>query len=446
MYVHGADVCGLVKRHESQLPAQTPEAAPRSVHPSRYWEKGHSVNRLSPPPPPPNDGMKWYDPRYEVRDNGQDRDYDMEAQMEQQRSFPTPPEDGRRGNDFASSSNPEAASRDRRKKNGSISGVSPNGLWNRLPKCREEGLEMLTPKPFVVEHTQPSDCMPPNFKMGYGKDRSSPGPISSNGSGSSTKPSPTSGAPHCVVDKDYNEGVADALMGLAAGTPGFRARDSSSAPVPSHSPAVSSLSRHSDPSSRSYPMHRDSVSSTQRHASPPLLSTPLKQPLSPGIDELSDAKRSRMNLHKRRGTSPPLSCTHPADFLTDGDETTPPSRHAPSLHPSPIPFHTQPMSRSPEAHYPQSPPLPAVLPPHPRPIGSGLLNGSAPITLPLIATLSLMLMAPSPSGTERDRDNRMQVDNRSISPLPRSKMPDAGWSPPKAMPLPPVVEKKEPSS
>ncbi|KAK0502083.1 hypothetical protein EDD18DRAFT_1306671 [Armillaria luteobubalina] len=310
--------------------------------------------------------MKRYDPRYEVRDNGRDRDYDMEARMEQQRSFPTPPEDGR-SNRSLESPHPdgkgrkknfkedailsaEAARRNRRKKNGSISGVSPNGLGNGLPKRREEGLETLTPKPFVVEHTQPSDRMPPNFKMGYGKDRSSPGPISSNGLGSSTRPSPTSGAPHRVVDEDYNEGVADALMGLAAGTPGFRARDSST---------VSSSSRHSDPSSRSHPMHHDSVSSTRCHASPPLLSAPLKRPLSPGVNELSDAKRSRMNLHKRL-----------------------------------------PTSRLPEAHYPPSPPLPAVLPPHPRPIGLGLSNGSVPIALPPITTLSPMSTAPSPSGTE----------------------------------------------
>ncbi|KAK0456834.1 TPR-like protein [Armillaria borealis] len=431
---------------------RTPEASPRSAHPSRYWEKG-GHNRPSPPPPPSNDGMRRYDPRYEVRDNGRDRDYDMEARMDQQRSFPTPPEDGRRGAHFAPGSNrssesphpdgkgrkknfkedamlSEAARRDRRRKNGSISGVSPNGNGNGVPKRREEGLETPTPKPFVVERMPPSERMPPNFKMSYSKDRSSPGPVSSNGSGSSTRPSPTSGAPRPpsrVVDEDYDEGVADALMGLAAGAPGFRARDSSSAPVPSHSPAVSSSSRHSDPSSRSHPMHRDSVSSTRSHASPPLLSAPLKRPLSPGVDELSDAKRSRMDLHKRRGTSPP-------------------SRHAPSSRPSPIPFRTQPTSRSPEAHYPPSPPLPAVLPPHPRPIGSGLSNGSAPIALPPIATLSPTSTAPSPSGTERDRDDRMQVDNRSISPPPRSKMPDAGRSPPKATPSPPVVEKKEPSS
>jgi len=122
------------------------------------------------------------------------------------------------------------------------------------------------------------------------------------------------------------------------------------------SPTVSSGSRNADPSPQPPASHRGSVSSTRSRASP---SASLKRLLSPGSDEL-DSKRPQTDALKRRVPSPsdgrclPISLTGP----------------------SPVPFRTQRASRSPEARqtidpYPPSPPLPAVLPPHPRPIYCG---------------------------------------------------------------------------
>jgi hypothetical protein len=202
----------------------------------------------------------------------------------------------------------------------------------------------------------------------------------------------------------------------------YRAPDS--ATDPSHSPTGS---RHSDPSPRPG-VHRNSVSSTRSHVSPPMSSATLKRPLSPGPEE-SDNKRSRMEGVKRRVSSPA-------------------GVPRPSSRPSPIPFRTQPASHSPEARQPldpyppPSPPLPAVLPPHPRPVGAGLshVSTSGPIALPPIATLSPPSTTHSP--TDRDRDDRMQVDgHRSTSPPSRSKGSEGASSR-----SPPVKHTPSPSS
>ncbi|KAF8125860.1 hypothetical protein EV363DRAFT_1529875 [Boletus edulis] len=157
---------------------------------------------------------------------------------------------------------------------------------------------------------------------------------SSNGSGSrSLQPSPTTVTPHPpshVVDEDYNKGVADALVVL-----------SQSHIVPMHSPTLSR-----NPSSR--------------------VAT-LKCPLSPDVDDL-DNKRMWVDSVKHGLPSP------------TGQHTP-----IPSSCPSPIPFQTQPTSHSPKSHQhadaghaylPSPPTILMLLPPHPRPIGSG--HGSHP--------------------------------------------------------------------
>jgi hypothetical protein len=257
----------------------------------------------------------------------------------------------------------------------------------------------------------------PPFKGPGGHSKDTPEPSSSNGSASSNRPSPpgpTPRLPSRVVDDDYDEpGVADALMGLAS----YRAPDM---PAPSNggtiqSPTVSS-GRGQPPSPRPSVSHRDSVSSStsrSRH-SPPSRANSLKRPLSTGPEDPVENKRSRIDVGGRRT---PL----------------------PSTRPSPIPFRTQPASHSPEIRqasmndpqpYPSSPPLPAVLPPHPRPIGAGHSshsnnnNNSNHINLPPIATLSPGSTAPShpsPSAV----DDRMVVDSaRSGSPHSRSRLPE----------------------
>jgi glucose repression mediator protein len=210
--------------------------------------------------------------------------------------------------------------------------------------------------------------------------------------------------PSRVVDKDYDEGVADALIVLLS----YHAPDNSglAGDAPSHSPTISSAhSRHSNSSPR-LPHHRGSVSSKQ--ASPP--PSHLKRALSPGPEE-NENKRSRVDMIKRR-------------ISPSGGRRTP----IPSTGPSPAPFRTQPASHSPEARqphdpYPPSPSLPSVLPPHPRPIGVGThVSASTAIALPPIATLSPQSTAASPSN-HGDRDDKMHVDGlRSSSPPSRGKL------------------------
>jgi hypothetical protein len=162
-----------------------------------------------------------------------------------------------------------------------------------------------------------------------------------------------------TVDEDY-DGAADALIVLS---------NSSNPDGPSHSPTISSQSRHTMPSPRVH-SHRNSISST--HTSPPAQAAPLKRPLSPGPDESSDNnKRSRVELSKRRVSSP------------SGGKRTPIT-----------PYRPQPASRSPEMrdHFPTSP-LQVVLPPHPKPMGIS----------PPIATLSPPSSAPSPTNPSERR-------------------------------------------
>lgn len=277
---------------------------------------------------------------------------------------------------------------------------------------------------------------------GYSKGPSSPEPSNGSGSSRSVQPSPTSATPRPpsrVVYDDYDtESATDALMSLSSYP---RAEPTAPNDGPTHSPTISAGSRHSDPSPRPPPSHRGSVSSTRSHASPPLQAVNLKRTLSPGPDELADNKRTRMETMKRRVSSP-------------SGRRTP----IPSTRPSPIPFRTQPASHSPEARqplevtYPPSPPLPAVLPPHPRPLGTGLSshsNGSGPIALPPITTLSPGSTAPSPKVADRDREDRMQVDvTRSSSPPSRSKLSEirhnTSRSPPTKQTSSPGSDKKDP--
>ncbi|KXN84805.1 hypothetical protein AN958_12099 [Leucoagaricus sp. SymC.cos] len=267
------------------------------------------------------------------------------------------------------------------------------------------------------------------------KGPNSPEPVSSNGSSRSIQPSPTSATarpPSRVVDEDYDEGVADALMDLAGG---YRGTADASIEGPSHSPTVSVGSRQSDPSPRPPASHRNSVSSTRSHASPPSQSAPLKRALSPAPEE-TESKRSRMDVLKRRPSSP------------NGRRTP-----LPSSRPSPIPFRTQPTtSHSPESRqthdYPPSPPLPAVLPPHPRPIGAGHGTSSSALPLPPIATLNTPPSTVGSPGASADRDDRMQVDEaRSVSPPSRSgKLADVVHSSASNPRSPPVKQSPSPLS
>ncbi|RDB29062.1 General transcriptional corepressor ssn6 [Hypsizygus marmoreus] len=421
-----------------------PEPSPRN-HINRYWESKppagppatHSSHgRPSPPPPSHDNSVRRYDPRYDARDQ---REY--EAEQREPRSYAGSPEGHRRnppqhivvGSRSSESPRPSEPKERRRRITKEKEPEPPVPISQEAPPKKErkkraskqrpkdDRNDSETPKPFGVDRSASSSTVG-GYKLPgpYLKGPGSP-EVSSNGSGSSrsVQPSPTSATarpPSRVVDEDYDEGVADALMGLAS----YRAPGAPASAEPSHSPTISTGSRHSHPSPRPVPSHRNSVSSSRSHVSPPMPSASLKRPLSPGSEELSDNKRSRLDSSKRRVSSP-------------SGRGTP----LPSTRPSPIPFRTQPAptSHSPETRqphdpYPPSPPLPAVLPPHPRPVGAGL-SSSGPIALPPIATLSPPSTVPSPG--ERDRDDRMQVDSsRSLSPQSRPKegAPPSSRSPP----------------
>ncbi|KAK2462104.1 hypothetical protein APHAL10511_006567 [Amanita phalloides] len=429
---------GAHRPHSPREPSPRPH--------SRYWDSKPpgpasypAQSRHSPPPAPlAEHSIRRYDPRYDGRDVRDVRDYEPDQRLDgrtyatssegyklaprnvqayvsagtisrgSESPLTTPSESRRRRNmdkrdqdlpvqqlpppplpPAANSSEPAKTSRKRKQKR---------------PKDEPTGSE--TPKLFPADRAMPK--LPQVYKQVYQK-VSSPEPMSSNGSSRSLQPSPTGATPRPpsrVLDEEYDEGVADALIGLASmAGPQEQA---------SHSPTASSGSRHSIPSPRPMPSHRNSVSSTRSQTSPSTQSANLKRPLSPGPDDTSDAKRTRMDLAKQRRVSSPTGQRTPI----------------PSSRPSPVPFRAQPTSHSPEARqvhepYPSSPQLAVVLPPHPRPIGTGLSSHSstsAPM-LPPIATLS-PTSASSPNGmSDRDRDDRMQVDgSRSSSPPSKSKL------------------------
>jgi glucose repression mediator protein len=201
--------------------------------------------------------------------------------------------------------------------------------------------------------------------------------------------------PKRYVDEDYDEGVAEVLMDLAS----YRTHVPSSQPLPPP-PVQGSSSGRASP--RPMNSHRGSISSNRGDRDSPALSTGSnqKRPLSPMSEDNGSGDIKRLKV--------------------DGPKLSPTSKQTPtpSTRPSPIPFRTQPTS-PPEvrqldtSHYRQAspPPLPAVLPPHPRPTGNGM-------ALPPIATIS-----PTSSASPGRDEDRMVVDRpRSVTPPSRTKI------------------------
>jgi len=447
----------------------SPERSPRLAHPSRaHWESKPLTGPSAPPQPqmppthmrtsPPQHhhqpmGMR-YDPRHDGREHQQQppREHEREvvvppSEQQQQRheargsyagSPPVPrqhhaapyPGSGMRPGSESPRPTPVPESRERRRRvkekerepeMPAMSGPPPGPVLEQMPKKekkRRSGTKRVkdeqraeSPRPFMS--TQPGSSG--KHLLYKGMDT----PESVNGSGSSARsaqPSPTGaipGPPSRLVDEDYDEGVADALMGLARGGAPSAQGGSSVA----RSPPVSAGSRGSRPSPPHASMaHRGSISSTRSHASPPPLAGPdtLKRPLSPASDGSAEAKRARMDGLKRRGSSP-----------ATGGRTPAAGRHSPMSYrgqPSRSPEERPSLESLPPYHAP-SPPLAVVLPPHPRPIGAGLSShsssssvgggGGNPIALPPIATLSSPTStAPSPPAHDR-------MDSRSVSPPSR---------------------------
>ncbi|KIJ21344.1 hypothetical protein PAXINDRAFT_104349 [Paxillus involutus ATCC 200175] len=440
--------------HRAASPMET---SPRSSHPSThhprpYWDSkppNGPPHPRSPPPGPsvaPENGHWRYDPaRFDARENP--RPIERDTTIDQRRqSMPTAtsPEGGARIHvhhtnsssirmSESPNSTPAPDGKERRRKqvkekDSDTQSVTGSTLGD--PPKRERKKRQRRPKDEQARdsHGLPAN-LPASFKMGSfsAKEDTS----SSNGSGSrSLQPSPTSATPRPpsrVVDEDYDEGVADALVVLSQ----YRASD---ATVPTHdshggpmqSPTLSNGSRHTATSPRPAISHR---------------SASLKRPLSPGVDEL-DNKRKRIDPMKRSAASP-------AGRRTPG----------PSSRPSPIPLHMQPTSRSPESRHhgesgrsypPSPPPMSVTLPPHPRPIGSSHASHAssvATMNLPPIATLSSSPASTAPSPT----DDRMAVDRRSTSPPSRGKLsevmnPAAGSPTARPVVSPPRLHEKKDTS
>ncbi|KAG6831633.1 hypothetical protein H0H92_008710 [Tricholoma furcatifolium] len=438
----------------------SPQPSPRS-HPNRYWE---SKPPLGPPPPAhPSHGRppsplppahheptsRRYDPRHDGPREPREYEGNYAGSPDAPRSTIRHPSQILVGSNRESESPRPTEAKERRRRGVKDKDEPPIPQQadqapkkQRKPRAskRKDDRGSETPKPFGPgERGGPSSMGAYKLPGPYSKGPGSP-EVSSNGSGSSrsVQPSPTSASvrpPSRALDEDYDEGgVTDALMSLAT----YRAPGPPPVGEPAHSPTISSGSRHSHPSPRPAVSHRNSVSSTRSQVSPPAQPAPLKRPLSPGSDE-SDNKRSR--VEKRRASSP-----------SNGRNTP-----LPSTRPSPIPFRTQPVavSHSPDTRQqhdtypPPSPPLPAVLPPHPRPVGAGLSSHSANMALPPIATLSPPSTVPSPGDRDlRDRDDRMQVDgHRSISPPSRKENGSMEHGPLKTSSRsPPIKHTPSPSS
>lgn len=402
----------------AEMRTRSPGEPPRSA--SAQWEKPTASSSRpyhhSPVEPP----LRRYDPRHDaVRDSREPRG--REEIVLEPRGGPMPSFDNRqRPHHSQHYSHPPPAGALRAESRPPSPGSDGNGRRrSRAPKDKDAMVVDQPPPPKKERKRRApaakrgkddmeSGTSAPRSR-GYSLSKESPEPSTS--SHSSSKPSPTSAGPHPhhgtpalpsrVVDEDYDEGVAETLIGLSS----YRAPEGSNG---SH-----------DPSGPSAPQMKGSRR-PENHAT-------MKRPLSPSNDEGSDHKRARSEVALPRHHSP------------SGEVRVTP---APSTRPSPIPFRTQPTSHSPESRqresYPASPPLPG-LPPHPRPVGAAGLSSSHTsvsnngINLPPIATLSPpSTVASPPPSADRDQDEIRRPSSgadRSRSTSPKGKLAHPNGSP-----------------
>ena len=465
-----------------------PEASPRSAHPhagyrtaASYWDTakhaGPGTQGSGPGPgpippharsPPPSRAaltevvldtpQRRYDPRFDGRES-QPREYEREMAMDARYHMSSPETLRMRGPPppppYASSSRPSESPRmapvnvptepkgrggRRKAQPASTPDVEGPGMpqEKKERKRRQRRAKDDTPGPMQPPRQDSQGYgMPmlqqPAYRQQKSSSNGSPEPSSngSNGSGPgsanrSTQPSPTNSVsnpahqpPTRVVDEDYDGDGAAAEVLMNMSNANYRGGPSDprgfSASVPMRSP----------PDSRGAPPQTSPHSMTKypaMHNSPPS-----KRPLSPGPEDPTvEPKRSRVGSMSRRMSSP--------------------SAHAPSsTRPSPVPIRLQPTSQtshSPEMrqdYSPPSPPLPTMLPPHPRPIGSmgaGLAgHTSGPgMPLPPLATAARSPPGRSPTGSDRMRDSRSNSPNAQRMPAKREIVVHQTRSPPSAMP------------
>ncbi|EPS98080.1 hypothetical protein FOMPIDRAFT_79914 [Fomitopsis schrenkii] len=379
---------------------RSPPMSPAAPYQRQYWDARHVVPAgpavVGPGPSPSmahrDEPVRRYDPLLDARE-GPPRNYERgreperemvdPREMRPESRFASPesirtirgmPPSGPAGYGRASES-PRmplqsmpgmSEPKDRRRRNTKDKdSESSNGSVTAAGDAPKKERKRRAPTKRVKE--EPSRQETPGYGGDYNRQmKGSPHP-SSTGSGSagrSVQPSPTGSAPpppSRVVDEDYDEGVAEALMGL-----------SQSSNAPYRGPAdPRSFGPPSGPGTRPPPihsptmLHHDRRQSMSSRASPPSSGT--KRALSPGPDDRdTDLKRTRVGSISSSG---------------NGNGNRRVSPHSGSGgRPSPIPFRQQPTSHSPEARQPEprsfppspAPALPTMLPPHPRPIGMSL--------------------------------------------------------------------------
>ena len=426
-----------------------PQPSPRTAHqpaPSRSYPSSWTENKPVAPRSPPTQPLpephpsRRYDPRNDGRDPRELRDYDPmdtrpdlrsrppshhgspESVRNTVRQAPPPPTYPKRSPSPHLPSHPGMLMQENRgpgRRRGSHRERDPEPPYSpgSADARRDRKRKNPTGNPTPGMRRKDEDSMyidrppangQPSFRVAYPPRGESPEPVSSGGSTArSAHHSPTAAPvpPKRYVDEDYDEGVAEVLMDLAS----YRTHVPSSQPLPPP-PAQGSSGRASP---RPMNSHRGSISSNRGDRDSPALSTGSnKRPLSPMSEDNGNGDIKRPKV--------------------DGPKLSPTSKQTPtpSTRPSPIPFRTQPPSASPEVrqldagHYRQTsppPPLPVVLPPHPRPIG----NGMAGMALPPIATIS-----PTSSASPGRDEDRMAVDRpRSTSPPPSRVMNRPNESP-----------------
>ncbi|CEL58222.1 General transcriptional corepressor ssn6 OS=Schizosaccharomyces pombe (strain 972 / ATCC 24843) GN=ssn6 PE=1 SV=1 [Rhizoctonia solani AG-1 IB] len=190
--------------------------------------------------------------------------------------------------------------------------------------------EMSAPAPRVAPSSAPtSQAAPqhPTFKVTLGDNNSNalpppplPGTASANhhrsqsGSNGSARsratPSPTMGPPRREVDEDYDEGVADALMGLSGlKSQAMRSRTASVHSVASPGPHGQSSMRHD---AFAPPVNRSPPVSTARSSSPygrPTSAIPAHPPSPQSMRNGGPSGRSPPSSFARRGSEQPRDKT-----------------------------------------------------------------------------------------------------------------------------------------
>ncbi|KAI6022585.1 TPR-like protein [Pisolithus marmoratus] len=398
------------------------ETSPRSAHHSRpHWDSkplsGPSHQSMGPSGPPES-GHWRYDPaRFDARERPVERDAESRRHSSSVANSPEVVSRVPLHTSMRMSTSPEPSSADskgRRKQpqptrdkdsdtqsvSGSIPSDAPKKERKKRPRrAKDESVRS-------DSNGLPAN-LPASFKVASFSAKDGQDTASSSGSGNrSLQPSPTSATPRLpsrVVDEDYDEGVADALVNLSQTRPA-EAHDNYN--VAMHSPTLSNASRHTVNSPRDAAVHRRSTSSSNGPSPASSGASSLKRPLSPATEEM-DSKRTRVDSVKRGSGSSSERHT-PVPARSSPSFRIPPASHSPDSRQRASPD-SHPHNESAHSAYPSPPKIAVAFPPHPRPIGA------AAMALPPIATLSSS-STPSPT------DDRMAVDRRSITPPSRGKL------------------------